>query len=74
MADDGSASHPASRPREAHQFAGIEYESRFGDNYQNWAVFERPVHEAITDPIVGPVRRDDPALSAALAALGLKLE
>jgi hypothetical protein len=57
----------------APRFAGIEYESRFGDNYQNWAVFERPAHDAITDPIVDPVRRDDPALSAALAALGLKL-
>jgi hypothetical protein len=57
----------------APRFARIEYESRFGDNYQNWAVFERPAHEAITDPKVEPVRRDDPALSAALVALGLKL-
>ena len=26
----------------APRFAGIEYESRFGDNYQNWAVFSVP--------------------------------
>jgi len=58
----------------AARFAGIEYESRLGDNYQNWAVFERPAQEAISEPIVEPVRRDDPALSAALAALGLQLE
>jgi hypothetical protein len=57
----------------APRFAGIEYESRLGDNYQNWGVFERPAHATITDPIVEPVRGDDPALSAALAALGLKL-
>ncbi len=36
----------------APRFAGIEHESRFGDKYQNWAVFERPAHDAITDPIV----------------------
>ena len=58
----------------APRFAGIEYESRFGDNYQNWAVFERPLHESIGEPAVAPVRRDDPALAAALAALGLELE
>jgi len=56
------------------RFAGIEYESRLGDNYQNWAVFERPGHDAINQPTVEPVRRGDPALAAALAALGLKLE
>jgi hypothetical protein len=55
------------------RFAGIEYESRFGDNYQNWAVFERPASEAISNPIVHPVRRDDPHLHTALATLGLKL-
>ena len=62
-------SSPDGTPR----FAGIEYESRFGDNYQNWAIFERPGQYAISEPIVRPVRRDDPALHAALAVLGLKL-
>jgi RES domain len=37
-------STPDGMPR----FAGIEYESRFGDNYQNWAVFERPGHQPVT--------------------------
>lgn len=55
------------------RFAGIEYESRFGDNYQNWAIFERPGQDPIVDPIVRGVHRDDAALHAALASLGLKL-
>ena len=62
-------SSPDGTPR----FAGIEYESRFGDNYQNWAIFERPAQDPISEPIVRPVHRDDPALHAALAVLGLKL-
>jgi hypothetical protein len=56
------------------RFDGIEYESRLGDNDQNWAVLERPDHEAINQPAVEPVRFDDPALAAALAAPGLKPE
>lgn len=55
------------------RFAGIEYESRFGDNYQNWAIFERPRQDPGAEPFVRPVRRDDPGLRAALATLGLKL-
>jgi hypothetical protein len=50
-----------------------EYESRLGDNYQNWAIFERPGKDPITEPVVRPVLRDDPALHAALAVLGLNL-
>jgi hypothetical protein len=55
------------------RFAGIEYESRVGDNYQNWAIFERPGQQPITDPIVRAIRRDEPGLRTALAVLGLKL-
>lgn len=62
-----------SAPDATPRFAGIEYESRFGDNYQNWALFERPAKEAISNPIVRPVRRNDPHLHTALATLGLKL-
>ena len=62
-----------SAPDETPKFAGIEYESRFGDNYQNWAIFERPGQDPISDAIVRPVRRDDPDLHDALTALGLTL-
>jgi len=62
-----------SAPDGTPRFAGIEYQSRFGDNYQNWAIFERPGQQPIIDPIVRPVRRDDPSLRAALTALALKL-
>ena len=62
-----------SAPDGTPRFAGIGYESRFGDNYQNWAIFERPGQYPISDPVVRPVRRDDPSLYAALAVLGLKL-
>lgn len=62
-----------SAPEGGPRFAGIEYESRFGDNYQNWAIFERPGQQPISDPVVHPVRRDDSSLDAALAVLGLQL-
>jgi hypothetical protein len=60
---------PSGLPR----FAGIEYESRLGDNYQNWAIFERPRQKPIAHPRIRPIRRDDESLHAALASLGLKL-
>ena len=62
-----------SAPDRTPRFAGIEYRSRFGDNYQNWAIFERPGQQPISDPIVRSVRRNDPSLHAALTVLGLKL-
>ena len=57
----------------APRFAGVEYDSRLGDNYQNWAIFERPGEDPIVEPKVRPLRQDDPSLQAALALLGLKL-
>ena len=63
-----------STPDGASRFAGIEYQSRFGDNYQNWAIFERPGQDPITDVAVRHVRLDDPSLYGALAALGLELD
>lgn len=62
-----------SAPDGTPRFAGIEYESRFGDNYQNWAIFERPGQQPLTATVTRPVAHDDPSLNAALAALGLKL-
>jgi hypothetical protein len=63
-----------SMPDGAPRFAGIEYESRFGDNYRNWAVFERPAQDPIGEARVYPVRSGDPSFRAALAVLGLRLE
>lgn len=52
------------------QFAGVQYESRLGDDIQNWAVFE-PADVSGTSE---PVAEDDPDLALALALLGLRLE
>jgi hypothetical protein len=62
-----------SRPDGKPRFAGIEYESRFGDNYQNWAIFERPRQQSVVDARIRTIRRDDKHLHAALTTLGLTL-
>jgi RES domain len=62
-------SWPDGTPR----FASIEYESRFGDNYQNWAIFERPDQNPIGAPTIRRLDRGDTALHGAMAMLGLKL-
>lgn len=55
-------------------FAGIAYRSRFGDNYQNWAVFERPQdQEMFGDPRVTEIDAGARELGAALDLLGLRL-
>jgi len=51
-------------------FAGVQYESRLGDDIHNWAVFE-PAEVSGTSE---PVTEDDPDLALALALLGLRLE
>jgi hypothetical protein len=56
-------------------FAGIAYRSRFGDNYQNWAVFERPQDQDIfEDRQVTEIDAGAPELGAAMNLLGLRLE
>ncbi len=56
------------------RFRGIEYESRFGDNFHNWAIFERVGEaQAVIEPATTPIRPDDPALRMALALLGVAL-
>jgi RES domain len=52
------------------EFAGVQYESRLGDDIHNWAVFE-PVD---VDGTSEPVAEDDPDLAQALGLLGLRLE
>jgi RES domain len=58
------------RPR----FAGIGYRSRFGDHYQNWAIFERPgrrpVIRAPRTRRIAPLQRE---FQAALRLLDLEL-
>jgi RES domain len=55
-------------------FAGLSYLSRFGDNFRNWAIFERAGAVApVVNPTIRPIRRDDPDFLAALATLGLTL-
>ncbi len=50
---------------------GISYLSRLGDDLRNWATFEPNEPQ---QPRVEAVDRDDPALDAALAILGLRIE
>jgi len=55
-------------------FSGIAYLSRFGDDYQNWAIFERLAGvPAIERPTVRDIDVDGRELRAALALLGLRL-
>jgi RES domain len=56
------------------RFAGIGYRSRFGDHYQNWAIFERPgrrpVIRAPRTRKIAPLQRE---FQAALRLLELEL-
>jgi hypothetical protein len=56
------------------RFAGIGYRSRFGDQYQNWAIFERPgrrpIIRAPRTRKIAPLQRE---LQAALRLLDLEL-
>jgi RES domain len=50
-------------------FAGVQYESRLGDDIHNWAVFEPADVSGSSEPLA----EDDPDLALALALLGLRL-
>jgi hypothetical protein len=52
------------------QFRGVQYFSRHGDDFENWAIFE-PCK--ITEKETGPVNEDDPDYQQALRFLGLSL-
>lgn len=52
-------------------YAGIYYRSRFGHDFENWAIFEP---WAIDQREAGPIQRDDPDLVKALQLLGLELQ
>ena len=53
------------------QYSGIAYLSRFGDEIQNWAIFE-PGEINVTDAI--DVRPSDADLISALSILGLTID
>ena len=50
--------------------AGLYYRSKWGDELENWAVFETA---AVTRLDSGPIAADDPDLLAAAAVLGILL-
>lgn len=55
-------------------FVGIAYLSRFGDNYENWAIFERPQNQnVIRDPAIRAIDPQGPEFRTALDLLGLRL-
>lgn len=55
-------------------FAGVFYQSRLGDNFHNWAIFERPYDdEIIQRRSVAPISIDDPDFQAAFDLLSLRL-
>ena len=47
-----------SLPDGAPRFAGVEYDSRLGDTYQNWAIFERPGRDRSPSPQFGRCARE----------------
>ena len=56
-------------------FAGIAYRSRFGDTYQNWALFERPQPPGMLhDQRIRGIDAEAPERRTALALLGLELQ
>lgn len=54
-------------------FAGIAYQSRLGNEYTNWAIFERADRDPVRDPAVTEIEPTDPDLIAVLTLYGLKL-
>jgi hypothetical protein len=56
---------------DSRQYSGIAYLSRFGDEIQNWAIFE-PGEINVTDAI--DVRPSDADLISALSILGLTID
>lgn len=64
-----------STPQGARRFAGIAYQSRLGDDFRNWALFEASGGEAPLEEQAEacPIEADDPELNRALELLGVRL-
>lgn len=58
----------------ARQFDGIYYRSRFGDEFDNWALFEPLGESTLNVRVVAAVEADDPDLLTALDILDLALD
>lgn len=54
-------------------FAGIAYQSRLGDEFMNWAIFERADQEPVRDASARDIRLDDGDFVAVLRLFGLTL-
>jgi len=54
-------------------FAGIAYESRLGNEFTNWAIFERPDYDPVHDISAEHLGADDPDLLAVCKLFGLQL-
>lgn len=57
----------------APMFSGIAYRSRLGDEFTNWAIFERPDEDPVRNTTAADLRIDDPDLLATVALFGLTL-
>ncbi len=57
----------------APMFSGLAYRSRLGDEFTNWAIFERPDRDPVLNATATDVRVDDPDLLATLDLFGLTL-
>ena len=55
----------------APMFSGLAYRSRLGDEFTNWAIFERPDRDPVLNASATDLRVDDPDLLAALELFGL---
>ncbi len=54
-------------------FSGLAYRSRLGDEFTNWAIFERPDRDPVLNATATDLRVDDPDLLATLELFGLTL-
>jgi hypothetical protein len=54
-------------------FGGITYESRLGNEFTNWAIFERPDRNPVHDAVITDIAHDDPDLLAVIGVFNLEL-
>ena len=54
-------------------FSGLAYRSRLGDEFTNWAIFERPDRDPVLNAAATDLGVDDPDLLATLQLFGLTL-